>query len=101
MNKVPIGTDAQGAREYLGCSQSMFDELRKRRFVVPLRKNWYSYDDLDHAIRLVRKERDLGLKRDDERAPQSLSSQKSARNVGGKRIGSNYPSTKDLLREIS
>ncbi len=96
-----IATDADGAREYLGCSQAMFDELRARRIIRPLRKNWYSYDDLDLAVSLVRKERDLRLQQDDGRTTESIHTQAPTRNLGSKRGRSDYPKTKELLREIS
>lgn len=99
--RTPVATDAEGARAYLGCSQAMFDELRARRIIRPLRKNWYSFDDLDLAVSLVRKERDLKLQLDNEGITQTVSRQTSSRNLGGKGGRSDYPKTKDLLREIS
>lgn len=44
------------AREYMGCSQNMFDELKSRRIVLPLRKGWYSYALLDRAMDFLEKE---------------------------------------------
>lgn len=98
--RPPIGTDAQGAREYLGCSQAMFDELRRTKAVLPVRRGWYVYSDLDAAVtRLVAERGNVvtpGHEDDTERIPCAA----PPGNVGRKRARLVYRKTEDLLREV-
>lgn len=55
---TPIGTNREGAIEYLGCSRTKFEELLKRKIVKALCRGWYAYEDLDDAIQALRTERD-------------------------------------------
>ena len=98
--RCPVGTNAEGARQYLGCSVTMFQELRARRIVKALRRDWYSFDDLDVAVRLLRQERDSGLQHNHEEDPSSLSSQKQTKPLGRQRHRSSYPKTEELLRKL-
>lgn len=99
-HRVPIGTDAEGARQYLGCSKTMFEELRARRIVVSLRRDWYAYDDLDHAVRLLRTERDNRLQLNHGDCTESVSSQAPTRPLGRQGHRSDYPKTEELLRRL-
>lgn len=56
--KHPAGCNEEQAVAYMGCSQSRFEELRKRGIVKPLSRGWYAYDDLDEAMLQLRRERD-------------------------------------------
>lgn len=98
--RPPIGTDSKGAREYLGCSQSMFEQLRASRLIRSLRRDWYSYDDLDDVIRLLRTERDNRLQQNHGESTESLSGQESAKPLGRKGHRSDYPKTEELLRRL-
>jgi hypothetical protein len=68
---LQIGTDAQGARLYLGCTNSVFKDLRRRGYVPELRPNWYIYDDLDHCVERLREERNEKLRRVREEGMQN------------------------------
>jgi hypothetical protein len=98
--RPPIGTDAEGARLYLGCSQGMFEELRAARIIQSVRRNWYAYKDLDEALEKLRTQRDTSFDACYERATQTLSRKGAARNVGRQGGRSDYPKTKDILRKI-
>ncbi len=47
----PIGCGEKDAIEYMGCSQTMFEEIRAAGIVVPVRRGWYSYEQLDAAMK--------------------------------------------------
>ena len=44
------GCNEEQAREHLGCSLTLFAELKARKIVVPLRRGWYSYRLLGVAM---------------------------------------------------
>lgn len=58
----PIGTDAQGARRYLGCSESTFKDLRRRCYLSELRKNWFLFNDPNRDVERLRQEREEHLR---------------------------------------
>lgn len=60
---LPIGTDAQGALQYLGCSDSVFKDLRRRGYFSELRPGWFLYEDLILGMQRLRIERDESLRR--------------------------------------
>jgi hypothetical protein len=98
--RPPIGTDAEGARQYLGCSQGLFEELRAARIIKSVRRNWYAYEDLDRALEKLMTLRDTSQDGNDERTSQTLSRKSTAWNVGRQGGRSDYPKTKDILRKI-
>lgn len=98
--RPPIGTDAEGARQYLGCSQAMFEDLRAARIIKSVRRNWYAFEDLNRALEKLMTLRDTSLEGNDERTSQTLSRKGTARNVGRQGGRSDYPKTKDILRKI-
>ena len=51
-----IGCDEAEAMRYMGCSRTMFEELRRRRIIVPIRKGYYSYRLLDLAMAMLEDE---------------------------------------------
>lgn len=55
----------------------MIVELRARRIIKALRKDWYSFDDLNKAIRLLRLERDSRIEQIHDQDSQGPSSQAS------------------------
>ncbi len=58
----PIGTDALGARRYLGCSESTFKDLRRRGYLSELRKNWFLFSDLNLDVERLRLDEDEHLR---------------------------------------
>lgn len=59
--KPPIGTNAEGAARYLGISLNRFYELTSSGLIQRLGKDWFSYDDLNAGMELIRQRRDNGL----------------------------------------
>ncbi len=53
----PIGCNREEAIRFLGCSESMFEELHARKIIRSLRKGWYTYDDLRKAVKDLEGER--------------------------------------------
>lgn len=100
---VPIATDAEGARRFLGCSRSMFEELRAKKIIVALRRDWYSYADLTEAVTLLRKQRGTELILFHEEASieeaKGPRSKKQNRHLVGKGHRPDYRCTEELLRE--
>jgi hypothetical protein len=58
--RLPIGCGEEDAMEYMGLSDrpNIWEELKARKVVKALRRNWYCYEDLDEAIAQLRSERD-------------------------------------------
>ena len=95
---APIGCNRTAAMEYLGCTERMFDELTARRIVVPIKRNWYAYWQLDEAMKNLIAERGT-IAQVDERDPEPLaeSNTPKGRKIYGARRESKFGQTPRVL----
>lgn len=100
LEPLPIATDADGACRYLGCSITMLEKLRKQYDLKPLARDWYSYDDLDAAMRRYRDLRDGANTYEHVENSETIPGKAPARNVGRKGPRPRYSFTKDVLCQI-
>ena len=59
-SRVPVACGEQEAMTYVGLLDrpNLWEELKARKVVKSLRRNWYAFADLDLAIEHLRTERD-------------------------------------------
>jgi len=100
--RSPIGTNADGARKYLGITRTRFDALRRLGVIKPLGRDWYSFADLDEAMSTLRSRRELSTLGDDENEDaESTRSKAPTGDVVREGNRSNHVKTQELLREIA
>ena len=94
MPREAITCDRDEAKRYIGATESRFKTLCARKIVKSIGRDWYAYEDLDRAIKLIIAERDgtnvLYLGNDGEETEKG-------RPVGSKGSGSKHRKAEELL----
>jgi hypothetical protein len=78
----------------------MFEDLRAQKVIKAIRKDWYSFVDLDDAMCRLRETRDGEIKHKNDKPAKTVSYKGKKRPVGCERDQSDHLSTQELLRQI-